>query len=1221
MLVAFYLSVSQLKRYTQSCILSYTKYLAFIANFSKQMLNLNNTMVTVTGDEVKDLIGLDSKAAMEAVRGLSEETALNYLCELFRGNGWVVSFTDTTGRSALLLSEPKNPHSVLLIVKFLIREQELIYEEARDELIDFENNLSARYGCSQFAIIALNGISAKAEKLEKFNLLLQDWDYVDDLIKNYSTTKIQEPRIQLFAHNKQTYKKACKMMKSFKSIAVIQATGTGKSFLIAKLLQDFTGDKRLVMAPSLYVIGQVREHIRWDTGNIEYMTYARSMNLSQSEIASLNPKMIVLDEFHRCGAEEWGRGVENILNAYPDAFKFGTSATPIRYMDNARDMSVELFNSNVAENLSLAQAIVRNILPMPKYVCALYTVTEEMDKLKTKIFNSRSKADTKKRMLLELETKTIDWERSHGIPSILKKYLKKNMKKFIVFCKDEDHLLEMEPAVSEWFVEATGGLEVKTYRIFDGEPKNDETLKNFKEADAKTAIHLLLSINMLNEGLHVDEVSGVVLLRPTESPNIFYQQIGRCLKVGLNYSPVIFDFVNNFKSIRTNDFLWDLEFAHSQYKAERINENLEDRCPVFTVMDEVREITEVFGELKFRLDDWEAMFERLAAYKEQFGHCNVTAPREDKEYRHLWHWLNKERNKFKKGLLEPERRDKLVELGMEWRLDQLTGGREEGWKINFDKLCAFREKYGHCNVSETNKEFGNLGGFVKDQRYRRYIGTLEQYRIDKLHSIGFEFKRNYTEGRWQFRFDELVAYKNEHGHLKVHDATNRALGQWMSKQRREFKENILDAVRLKKLNSIGFTWGEDKDAIFEENFSAMVEFYKENGHLRFPQKNTLHRVASNLRAQFRNKTLSAEKIQRLQNIGFSLEFKESNNIVRERRLKQLEQFYKENGHGNVTAQHKNYEQLREWLGSQRKQYVKGLLPAGTIKKIEALGFDWYSKKNALNRWWNNKYAELEMLYKKTGTVIFSRNQSNVPLHNWCGNQRGKYKKGKLTEEQIERLNRLDFKWEVLEAAWEEKFIELIEYKKKHGHCRVPQKKEATRLLGIWCSNMRRARKTGTLPAEKIKRLEALGYIWDVPDIAWHTKYERLKKYLQYNTWEQLRDKDYPLYDWTIKQKGGYRKGLLPEEKAMLLNMLGIQWNAIEESWNTIYVELTKYKETYGTARISFADKSFKALYSWCSTQRQNYNDNKILAERAELLNNIGFEWRLMGKDKKIKPTY
>jgi hypothetical protein len=46
------------------------------------------------------------------------------------------------------------------------------------------------------------------------------------------------------------------------------------------------------MAPSHYVINQLKEHIRWDTERIEFMTYAKSINLLESEVAALQPKMI-----------------------------------------------------------------------------------------------------------------------------------------------------------------------------------------------------------------------------------------------------------------------------------------------------------------------------------------------------------------------------------------------------------------------------------------------------------------------------------------------------------------------------------------------------------------------------------------------------------------------------------------------------------------------------------------------------------------------------------------------------------------------------------------------------------------------------------------------------------------------------------------------------------------------------------------------------------------
>jgi superfamily II DNA or RNA helicase len=1166
---------------------------------------------TVLADEVSHLLQLNAKEAGEKLANVSRQTALNYLAELYRGNGWIVSFSDPGVNTALLLSDPKNPQTILLIVKFIVQQHLLTYGEARDELMDFENNLSLQYKCSQFAIIALNGIEQKAEKLERFNLLLQDRSYVQDLMKHYSTARIKEPRIQLFAHNKQTYKKVGRMMTSgVKSIAVVQATGTGKSFLIAKLLQDFSGEKRLVMAPSVYVIEQVKEHIRWDAGRIEFMTYARSMNLSQSEIASLNPKMIVLDEFHRCGAEEWGRGVQNILNACPDAFKFGTSATPVRYLDNARDMSRELFGNNVAENLSLSQAIVRKILPMPKYVCALYTLREEVDSLKEKINKSRANEAAKKKMLLDIDAASINWELSNGVPAVLKKHLRKNMRKFIVFCRDEEHLFEMEATVSEWFIKATDDAPIQTYRIFNNEPGSYENLEVFKSADSSTAIHLLFSINMLNEGLHVNEVSGVVLLRPTVSPNIFYQQIGRCLKVGLNHSPVIFDLVNNFKSIHSHDFLYDLEFAHSQYVAERGDEKLKDNSPVFTLMDEVREITEVFGEIKFRLDDWDTMYERLVEYKERFGTCNVSAERNNTEYKFLWYWLHRQRNKFQKGLLEPERRDKLLALGVDWKLHQLTGPRGERWEERYQELCRFREQYGHCNVNDTHKEFGNLHHFVREQRYKHGLGPLEEYRINKLLSIGFEFNRRHTEGIWQRYFDELVAYKNEHGHLNLIYIKNPPLAKWVGVQRRAFRKNKLDNMRQQKLNSIGFDWKEDREVVFEKNLSQLIAWYHEHHHFKFSQQGKLYKFANLLRKKYKHKALSAEVIQRLQAIGFNFEIQETNIQINEKRLQQLSHFVKLNGHSNVTKENENYKGLSVWLSHQRKLYGKGILGKGFIEKLEALGVDWNYRQNLTDKLWNNQYAKLLSLYQKVGNTHSIKDGEDKTLINWCNTQRTKYKNGKLTEEQIENLNAIGFVWDALEAQWEENFALLVLYKEKYGHCRVYQTNPETYSLSVWCGNVRKSNKTGNLSAEKIKRLDSIGFLWNVNDAIWHETYENLKKYLDKNTWDSLHSKNKFLFGWVSEQRKDYKRGKLAEEKIMLLNMLGIDWSPKTSNWDTMYKEFVKYRQTYNTARIPYADKSFKKLWLWCVFQRKRYRENKIPAAELQLLNEAGFEWKI-----------
>lgn len=1100
---------------------------------------MNTALTIAPPDEVKRLLKMSSSVARKTLEACSRDTALRYIVELFHGNGWIVVVTRHTGSDTLLLSDPKNAQAIVLMVKLALHDGELTYHEAREELLDFENNLSPKYGCSQFAIIAMNGVSHKAERLERFNLLLQDWSYIDELIANYSTAKIREPRIQLFAHNKQTYKKVRGMMASCKSIAVVQATGTGKSFLIAKLLQDFSGQRRLVMAPSLYVIEQVKEHIRWDAGSIEFMTYARSMNLSRDDIAALKPGMIVLDEFHRCGAEEWGRGVNNILQAYKGAFIFGTSATPIRYMDSGRDMSYELFDNNVAENLSLAQAIVRNILPMPKYVCALYTLTEEIDKMRSRVAASRSSAAVKQRILLDLDATAIDWEQSHGVPSVLKKYLRKHMKKFIVFCRDEQHLLEMEPAVAEWFATATGNADIKTYRVYEGDTNSAINLKDFKEAGAAGGIHLLLSINMLNEGLHINEVSGVVLLRPTESPNIFYQQIGRCLKVGLAYSPVIFDLVNNFKSIRTNDFLHDLEFARTQYVANRVTDNLEDNCPVFTVVDEVREITEVFGEIKFRLDEWEAQFENLVAYKSLFGDCNV--PNGPGEYRSLGHWLYVQRKKYEKGLLEPLRYKKLLDLEVDLSLIKAAGWEDEVWQNNFEDLCTFRKKYGHCNVSTSEKEFPKLRGFIDGQRRRYKLGTLLHRRLNKLLSIGFEFESNYLEGKWQSSFDQLVAYKNKRGHFKMSRKEKTPLIQWMVNQRKHCRENTIDEVRKQKLNSIGFTWGEEADVVFEKKFLALVAWGRQHGHFNISRNDRLNNTALYFRKLHKRGTLAVEKVQHLKDLGF--DFTQGDNFleIREKRLKQVERFFKANGHGHITPLNEPHKGLNNWLIFQRKKYKEGSLPEDFMSRMEAAGVDWNHKKSNSDKLWNIKYQQLLSIYRQSGSLTLPPSKNSNLLNAWCSMQRKLYSEGKLDPGRLDKLNELGFKWEVYEEKWEENFIALALYKEQHGNCLVNSNKPETEKLGAWCIGARKAYRERRLAEERVKRLAALGFIWDVRESNWFTNYESFKEHINQYGWKGLCTLNAQKYAWVNAQRRDYKAKRLGEEKVMLLNMLGIDW--------------------------------------------------------------------------------
>lgn len=96
-------------------------------------------------------------------------------------------------------------------------------------------------------------------------------------------------------------------------------------------------------------------------------------------------------------------------------------------------------------------------------------------------------------------------------------------------------------------------------------PDNSKAFSEFK-ADDSAHLKLLYCIDMLNEGVHVDDIDGVILLRPTVSPIIYMQQTGRGLSAGGSGSPVIFDLVDNFESLYSIDVLRaEIDEAFSLY--------------------------------------------------------------------------------------------------------------------------------------------------------------------------------------------------------------------------------------------------------------------------------------------------------------------------------------------------------------------------------------------------------------------------------------------------------------------------------------------------------------------------------------------------------------------------------------------------------------------------------------------------------------------------------
>ena len=190
--------------------------------------------------------------------------------------------------------------------------------------------------------------------------------------------------LDLYPHNQKAYQSALAMLNEAGRAAVIHPTGTGKSFIAFKLAEDHPQAKVCWLSPSRYIASQQCENRRkcdpdGTTDNITFLTYARLM-ANRDRVSQIEADYIILDEFHRCGAAEWSKGVKALLAAHPQAKVLGLSATRLRYLDEQRDMAEELFAGNIASQMTLGEAIAAGILASPRYVISVYRWEEEWEK-------------------------------------------------------------------------------------------------------------------------------------------------------------------------------------------------------------------------------------------------------------------------------------------------------------------------------------------------------------------------------------------------------------------------------------------------------------------------------------------------------------------------------------------------------------------------------------------------------------------------------------------------------------------------------------------------------------------------------------------------------------------------------------------------------------------------------------------------------------------------
>lgn len=690
--------------------------------------------------------------------------------------------------------------------------------------------------------------------------------------------------IHLFEHNQKAYEAVTEMLEKDGMAAVIHPTGTGKSMIAFKLVEEHPLNHFLWLSPSEYIYQTQVENLNMKFPNIQFMSYSRLMK-NEDCIETLHPDYIILDEFHRCGAREWGKSIKKLLDTYPDARRLGLSATNIRYLDNQRNMAEEIFNGKIASEMTLGEAIVREILPEPKYVIAMYSYRKELDQLKKRIqtlSNQGLVAENQK--LLEQLRRAL--EQADGLEQVFQKHMEKKDGKYIVFCSDKEHMDEMKEQVPVWFGQVDSRPHI--YTAFYNDTATDKEFAAFKKDDSGH-LKLLFCIDMLNEGVHVDDVDGVILLRPTVSPIIYLQQIGRALSAGSKKTPVIFDLVNNFDSLCCIDCLKnEMEEAFVLFPTnygERAH--FSDR---FRIIDETKDSRILFRKLQANLSSaWDTYYTAARQWYQEKGNLRIPKSYVTSTGLTLGSWIQTQRRVYSgavTGGLTEEKVRKLNEIGMIW------DARDQSWNNALAELQTYFNEHGNLDIKaryETPDGF-KLGRWVCNLRTKVRTKGLDQAltpeQQQQLAELGMIWDRN--SEKWEDYFEAAENYYKTHGNLDVMTKyvteNGLPLGRWLSEISHQVCGENQDQIslseeQLKRLRNIGFRQEKKTDRQWNEKYMLARNYYETYGNLNIPLSYSINGVRlgrwiANVRSKRKHPAssgmvLGEERIRQLDSIGMN----------------------------------------------------------------------------------------------------------------------------------------------------------------------------------------------------------------------------------------------------------------------------------------------------------------------------------------------------------------
>lgn len=230
---------------------------------------------------------------------------------------------------------------------------------------------------------------------------------------------------------------------------------------------------------------------------------------------------IIIDEFHHAVNEQYRR----IVNYFKPQFLLGLTATPER-MDGKN--IYEICDYIVPYEISLKEAINKGVLAPFHY----YGIFDETDYSSLRLVKGRYEEK-------ELNRTYIGNEKRYQL--IYKYYMKYRSKRALGFCCSKKHAEEMAKEFCKRGIPAAAVYSNAAGEFSEDREKAVEKLKNGE-------IRVIFCVDMFNEGVDIAALDMVMFLRPTESPIVFLQQLGRGLRRSKEKEYLnVLDFIGNYE--------------------------------------------------------------------------------------------------------------------------------------------------------------------------------------------------------------------------------------------------------------------------------------------------------------------------------------------------------------------------------------------------------------------------------------------------------------------------------------------------------------------------------------------------------------------------------------------------------------------------------------------------------------------------------------------------